>query len=85
MVGTSEQVAKNVLRSVYDKIGVSDRLELALFVLHHKTLAQAAARSIFIISLLALLVLPRPTSSCLQPSSLGCPRRRRLLLASSAL
>jgi len=28
---TTEQVIKNYLRSVYDKTGVSDRLELALF------------------------------------------------------
>src|SRR6202035_3090775 len=29
-LGTTEQVIKNYLRNVYDKIGVSDRLELAL-------------------------------------------------------
>jgi DNA-binding NarL/FixJ family response regulator len=40
---TTEQVIKNYLRSVYDKTGVSDRLELALFTLHHRVLAQAAA------------------------------------------
>ena len=34
---------KNYLRSVYDKTGVSDRLELALFTIHHRVLAQAAA------------------------------------------
>ncbi len=43
MIGTSEQTVKNVLRGVYDKIGVSDRLELALFVLHHRALAQDTA------------------------------------------
>jgi DNA-binding NarL/FixJ family response regulator len=43
LVGTSEQTVKNALRSIYDKTGVSDRLELALFVLHHRTLAQATA------------------------------------------
>ena len=31
------------LLSVYDKTGVSDRLELALFTIHHRVLAQAAA------------------------------------------
>ena len=41
-LGTKEQVIKNYLRSIYDKIGVSDRLELALFTLHHKLLAEAA-------------------------------------------
>jgi DNA-binding NarL/FixJ family response regulator len=40
---TTEQVIKNYLRSIYDKTGVGDRLELALFTLHHKVLAQAAA------------------------------------------
>jgi DNA-binding NarL/FixJ family response regulator len=40
---TTEQVIKNYLRSIYDKTGVSDRLELALFIIHHRVLAQAAA------------------------------------------
>jgi DNA-binding NarL/FixJ family response regulator len=40
---TTEQVIKNYLRSIYDKTGVGDRLELALFTLHHRVLAQAAA------------------------------------------
>jgi len=31
------------LRNIFDKIGVSDRLELALFVVHHRMLAQATA------------------------------------------
>ena len=38
-LGTTEQVIKNYLRSVYDKTGVSDRLELALFTIHHRILA----------------------------------------------
>ena len=38
-LNTKEQVIKNYLRSIYDKIGVSDRLELALFTLHHRVLA----------------------------------------------
>ena len=38
---TSEQVIKNHLRSIYDKTGVSDRLELALFTIHHHVLAHA--------------------------------------------
>jgi len=45
MLGTTEQVVKNYLRNVYDKIGVSDRLELALFTIHHRILAEAAAAS----------------------------------------
>jgi DNA-binding NarL/FixJ family response regulator len=40
---TSEQMIKNALRNIFDKIGVSDRLELALFVVHHRILAQATA------------------------------------------
>jgi DNA-binding NarL/FixJ family response regulator len=44
-LGTKEQVIKNYLRSIYDKTGVSDRLELALFTIHHKVLAEAAARA----------------------------------------
>jgi DNA-binding NarL/FixJ family response regulator len=42
---TKEQVIKNYLRSIYDKTGVSDRLELALFTIHHRVLAEAAARA----------------------------------------
>jgi DNA-binding NarL/FixJ family response regulator len=37
-VGTTEQVVKNYLRKVYDKLGVADRLELALFCLHNRIL-----------------------------------------------
>ncbi len=41
-LATTEQVIKNYLRSIYDKTGVSDRLELALFTIHHRILAEAA-------------------------------------------
>ncbi len=34
-MGTTEQVVKNYLRKVYDKLGVADRLELALYCLNH--------------------------------------------------
>lgn len=44
-LGTKEQVIKNYLRTIYDKTGVSDRLELALFTLHHRALAEAAAKA----------------------------------------
>ena len=37
-VGTTEQVVKNYLRKIYDKLGVSDRLELALYCIHHRLL-----------------------------------------------
>jgi DNA-binding NarL/FixJ family response regulator len=39
---TTEQVVKNYLRRIYDQTGVSDRLELALFTIHHRMLAEAA-------------------------------------------
>jgi DNA-binding NarL/FixJ family response regulator len=45
-LGTTEQVIKNYLRNVYDKIGVSDRLELALFTIHHRILAEAASAAV---------------------------------------
>lgn len=45
-LGTSEQVVKNYLRSIFDKAGVSDRVSLALFTLDHNDLGQAAARAI---------------------------------------
>jgi DNA-binding NarL/FixJ family response regulator len=41
-VGTTEQVVKNYLRKVYDKLGVADRLELALFCLHNRVLDSSA-------------------------------------------
>jgi two-component system nitrate/nitrite response regulator NarL len=33
---TTEQVIKNYLRKIYSKLGVSDRLELAMYSLHHQ-------------------------------------------------
>jgi two-component system nitrate/nitrite response regulator NarL len=36
LLGTSEQVIKNYLHKVYRKLGVSDRLELALYCQHHQ-------------------------------------------------
>lgn len=35
-IGTTEQVVKNYLRKIYDKLGVTDRLELALYCIHHR-------------------------------------------------
>ena len=37
-VGTTEQVVKNYLRKIYDKLGVTDRLELALYSMHRRLL-----------------------------------------------
>ena len=42
-VGTTEQVIKNYLRKVYDKLGVSDRLELALYCIHHRLMTKGGA------------------------------------------
>jgi two-component system, NarL family, nitrate/nitrite response regulator NarL len=39
-MGTSEQVIKNYLRRIYDKLGVDDRVELALFCLHNKLIRE---------------------------------------------
>lgn len=39
-IGTTEQVIKNYLRKIYDKLGVSDRLELALYCVHHQLLKE---------------------------------------------
>ena len=43
-VGTTEQVVKNYLRKVYDKLGVADRLELALYCLNHRVVDKDAAK-----------------------------------------
>jgi DNA-binding NarL/FixJ family response regulator len=37
-LGLSEQTVKNYLSTIYDKLGVSNRLELALYAIHHKLL-----------------------------------------------
>jgi DNA-binding CsgD family transcriptional regulator len=42
-LNNTEQVIKNYLRSIFDKTGVSDRLELALFTMHHRILLEAVA------------------------------------------
>ncbi len=41
-LGTTEQVIKNYLRKIYDTLGVSDRLELALYCLHNKIIKSDA-------------------------------------------
>jgi len=41
-VGTTEQVVKNYLRKVYDKLGVADRLELALYCLNNRMVESTA-------------------------------------------
>lgn len=49
-VGTTEQVIKNYLRKIYDKLGVSDRLELALYCMHHQLLKQYPQEAIYDVS-----------------------------------
>ena len=41
----SEQTVKNHLHNIFDKLGVSDRLELALYAIHHNLTAVIASRS----------------------------------------
>jgi DNA-binding NarL/FixJ family response regulator len=40
-LGLSEQTVKNHMSHIFDKLGVSNRLELALFAIHHKLLDRA--------------------------------------------
>lgn len=42
-IGTTEQVVKNYLRKIYDKLGISDRLELALYCVHNRVLEPISA------------------------------------------
>ena len=42
MLNTSEQVVKNYLHAIYGKVGVSSRLELALFAMRHPGLLESA-------------------------------------------
>lgn len=44
IIGTTEQVVKNYLRTAFDKLGVWSRLELALYVASHGGTDWAAKR-----------------------------------------
>ena len=57
-VGTTEQVVKNYLRKVYDKLGVADRLELALYCLNHHVVDNAKVPA-----------LPSPAQTTAAPSN----------------
>jgi DNA-binding NarL/FixJ family response regulator len=35
LIGTTEQVVKNYLRTTFDKLGVWSRLELAMYIANH--------------------------------------------------
>jgi DNA-binding NarL/FixJ family response regulator len=43
--GKSTQVVKNSLQRIFEKLGVSGRLELALFVMYHRIVAEAVAKA----------------------------------------
>ena len=43
----SDQTVKNHLHNIFDKLGVSDRLELALYAIHHKLVDQALPKERF--------------------------------------
>src|SRR5579864_4728867 len=43
----SEQTVKNHLHNIFGKLGVSDRLELALYAIHHKLVDQALPKERF--------------------------------------
>jgi len=57
-LGSTEQGIKNSLRRIFDKTGVSDRLELALFVLHHGTLLGSHSTIHAVPTLNSMAVLP---------------------------
>jgi DNA-binding NarL/FixJ family response regulator len=42
-LGLSEQTVKNHLSNIFDKLGISNRLELALYAVHHRLLAGGPA------------------------------------------
>jgi DNA-binding NarL/FixJ family response regulator len=68
-VGTTEQVVKNYLRKVYDKLGVADRLELALYCLNHRVVEGVG---------------PAKTSSPAQSASVSAPAEPEPQNAASA-
>jgi DNA-binding NarL/FixJ family response regulator len=59
-LGTSEQVVKNHLRNVFDKLGVWSRLELALYVAAHGGAAWADSFAFPAVGSTASTVSPLP-------------------------
>jgi DNA-binding NarL/FixJ family response regulator len=45
IIGTTEQVVKNYLRTAFDKLGVWSRLELALYVANHGGASWASSQA----------------------------------------
>jgi DNA-binding NarL/FixJ family response regulator len=62
-LGTNEQTVKNSLRNIFDKTGVFGRLELALFVVHHRTLAAASGATVEGLNLKSVTELQRQWDS----------------------
>jgi DNA-binding NarL/FixJ family response regulator len=46
LIGTTEQVVKNDLRTAFDKLGVWSRLELALYIANHGGASWASPRQL---------------------------------------
>jgi len=67
-VGTTEQVVKNYLRKVYDKLGVADRLELALYCLNNRVLQDAKQAAPVEQPKLATPAEPNPEAGSSEPS-----------------
>jgi DNA-binding NarL/FixJ family response regulator len=67
-VGTTEQVVKNYLRKVYDKLGVADRLELALYCLNNRVLQDAKQAAPVEQPKLATPAEPNPEAGPSEPS-----------------
>src|SRR5215469_16871260 len=67
-VGTTEQVVKNYLRKVYDKLGVADRLELALYCLNSRVLQDAKQAAPVEQPKLATPAEPNPEAESSEPS-----------------
>lgn len=47
LIGVKEQVIKNTLKDIYDKVGCNDRVSLLLFVFYHPMLRDTVALDAF--------------------------------------
>ena len=73
VLGSTEQVVKNQLRGIFDKLGVRSRLELALYVASHGGRSWATNGP-------ASRQGPSRDSECRCPDRIGPPRRPRAAL-----
>ena len=67
-MGMTVPLIKRMIRGIFDKTGVSGRLELALFVVHHQVLAQAAAEQRLVPDVSGE---PRPLKKALRVAAAG--------------